>query len=266
MKSISVGVILLLFATQAAAQWATFPDRAVRRTADGDPNLTARAPRAARGRPDLSGVWLADNDPNGEPVGVEHMVFPRYFVNIAADLKPEEVPFQPAAAELFEQRLRNEGTDSPVAYCKPTGVPHVNSVPIPYKIVQTPRLVLILYEENTVFRQVFLDGRQAVEDPLPRYLGYSTGKWEGDTLVVDTVGFHDGGWLDGMGHPHSDELHVIERFRRTDVGHLTIETTIDDPGAYTRPITFTVTSTLFPDDDLLEYFCTDNEKDVEHYQ
>jgi hypothetical protein len=153
-----------------------------------------------------------------------------------------------------------------VAYCKPTGVPHVNSVPIPYKIVQTPRLVLILYEENTVFRQVFLDGRQAVEDPLPRYLGYSTGKWEGDTLVVDTVGFHDGGWLDGMGHPHSDELHVIERFRRTDVGHLTIETTIDDPGAYTRPITFTVTSTLFPDDDLLEYFCTDNEKDVEHYQ
>jgi hypothetical protein len=266
MRSICVAVSVLMLATPAAAQWAKFPDSAVPRSTDGDPDLTAPAPRAEDGKVDLSGVWLADNDPNGEPIGIEHMVFPRYFVNIAADLNAEDVPFQPAAAELFEQRLQNQGTDSPIAHCKPTGVPHINSVPIPHKIVQTSDLILVLYEENTVFRQIFLDGRQPVEDPLPRYLGYSTGRWEGDTLVVDTVGFPDGGWLDGMGHPHSDKLHVIERFRRIDVGHMTIETMIDDPGVYTRPITFTVTSTLFPDDDLLEYFCTDNEKDVEHYQ
>jgi hypothetical protein len=187
-------------------------------------------------------------------------------INIAADLPPEEVQLLPWAAELLDARLRGGGKDSPLAHCKPTGVPFVNAVVLPYKIVQTPRLVLVLYEENTVFRQIFLDGRKPVEGAVPRWMGYSTGKWEGDELVVDTVGLTDQSWLDGMGHPHSDRLHVIERFRRRDAGHLEIETTIDDPDAYAKPITYTVPATLVPDDDLLEYFCTENEKDAAHYR
>ena len=123
-----------------------------------------------------------------------------------------------------------------------------------------------MYEENSVFRQIFLDARKPVDDAVPRWMGYSTGRWDGDALVVDTVGFPDRHWLDGMGHPSSAQLHLIERWRRPDAGHLEIETTIDDPGAYTKPITFTVTAMALPDDDLLEYFCTENEKDVEHYQ
>jgi hypothetical protein len=176
------------------------------------------------------------------------------------------VPFQPWAAELFQQRLQSSGADVPLAHCKPTGLPILNAAPLPLKIVQTPELILVLYEENTVFRQIFLDGRKPVEDAVPRWMGYSTGRWEGDTLVVDTVGFNDRHWLDAMGHPNTDKLHLIERFRRTDAGHLEIEITIDDPGAYTKPITYTPKYTLFHEDDLLEYFCTENEKDVERYR
>jgi len=129
-----------------------------------------------------------------------------------------------------------------------------------------PKLVVVMYEENQVFRQIFLDGRKPAEGAVPRWMGYSTGRWEGDQLVVETVGFVDQGWLDGMGHPHTANMHVTERFRRRDAGHLEIQITIDDPGAYTAPFTYTVKATLVPEDDLLEYFCTENEKDSQHYR
>jgi hypothetical protein len=251
-------------ATVAQAQWAKVRDDSVRWSSDGTADLSAPAPRLRR-QPDLSGVWL----PNAEPIpeGIEavegDLPLPRHMINIAADLESGQVPFQPAAAEVFEARF---GQEAPSAYCKPTGVPLVNALVLPYKIVQTPSLVVVLYEENTVFRQIFLDDRKPVEDPQPRWMGYSTGRWEGDELVVDTVGITDQSWLDFMGHPHTDRLHVIERFRRRDAGHLEIQTTIDDPGAYTKPITYTVKATLVPEDDLLEYFCTENEKDIAHYQ
>jgi hypothetical protein len=264
MNSIAAAVAaFLIFAPPAFAQWANNSASSLPRTRDGKPNLSAPAPKAPDGKIDLSGVWLADADPNGKPQGVENQVFPKYFINIAADLKQDAVPFQPSAQALFIQRLQNRGKDAPAAHCKPSGVPNLNSVPLPYKIVQTPRLILILYEENTVFRQIFLDGRQPVKDPEPRWMGYSSGKWEGETLVVDTVGFNDQSWLDGMGHPHTESMHLIERFRRRDTGHLEVEVTIDDPKAYTRPITYTQKTTILPDEDLLEYFCTENEKDLE---
>jgi hypothetical protein len=268
MKTILAAVIVAFSipAGEASAQWMKQPDSSIPRTADGKPNLAAPAPKTEDGKPDLSGIWLADNDPEGSRRNVENMIFPRYFVNVAADLKPEEVPFQPWAADLFRQRLQNEGKDSPNAHCQPTGVPELNSIPLPYKIVQDPRRVIILYEENSVFRQIFLDGRKPVKDPEPRWMGYSSGKWDGDTLVVDTVGFNDRSWLDAMGHPHSDALHVIERFRRPDAGHLEIQVTIDDPKTYTKPLTYTVKTTLVPDEDLLEYFCSDNEKDVQQFK
>jgi hypothetical protein len=268
MKSIisAAAAVLVFFSGQVSAQWAKHADSSIPRTSDGKPNLSAPAPKARDGKTDLSGAWMPDPDPNGKPGGIENAVLPRYFINIAADLKPEDVPFQPWAAALFKQRLQNQGTDSPTAHCKPTGLPILNSVPVPFKIVQTPGLIIMLYEENSVFRQIFMDGRQPVQDPEPRFMGYSVGKWDGETLVVDTRGFNDRTWLDAMGHPHTEALHLTERFRRRDAGHLEIETTVDDPKAYTKPITFTVKTTLVPDEDLLEYFCADNEKDVPHFK
>jgi hypothetical protein len=268
MKPVAIALLLMVgFAPAAHAQWAQVRNSSIPRTSAGEPDLTAPAPKAPDGRPDLSGVWLPDAEPIGDVLTVEgDLPFPRHFINIAADLKPEDVPLQPWAAELFAERAGSDGTEAPSAHCKPTGLPMLNSAPLPYKVVQTPGLVMVLYEENLVFRQIFLDGRKPVEDALPRWMGYSTGRWEGDVLVVDTVGFHDRHWLDGLGHPNSDQLRLIERWRRRDAGHLEIETTVDDPGAYTKPITFTVKATIIPDDDLLEYFCTENEKDIQHYQ
>jgi hypothetical protein len=187
-------------------------------------------------------------------------------INFAADVPPEEVRMTPWAAALFEERLADQGRNSPTAHCRPTGMPHLNAIVLPYKIVQTPELVLVLYEENSVFRQIFLDGREPVDDALPRYMGYSTGRWDGDELIVETTGISENTWLDGMGHPHTAALRLTERFRRPTAGHLEIETTVNDPGAYAQPITYTVTLTALPDDDLLEYFCSDNEKSSEHYQ
>jgi len=266
MKSIPASIALLLFVSVASAQWMKDPRSSLPKKSDGTPDLTVPVPKTADGKVDLSGTWLADPDPRGSRQNVENMSFSQYFINVAADLNPDEVPFQPWAKTLFMQRLQSQGKESPTAHCKPSGVPAMNSLPLPFKIVQTAKLVLLLYEENSMFRQVFLDGRQPVKDAEPRWLGYSTGRWEGDTLVVDTVGINDQVWLDGMGHPHSDQLQVTERLRRRDAGHLEIQVTINDPKAYTRPIMYTQKLTLLPDEDLLEYFCSENEKDVQFFK
>ena len=270
MKKATTATILaaLIVGPYAHGQWAQFPDKSIPRTSTGGADLTAPTPRTADGTPDLFGVWLPDADPL--PEGVQTVEgdqpFPRHMFNITADLGPEDVELTPWAAELFNQRLENRDFPGPGAHCEPTGIPLLNAGVLPYKIVQTPDLVVILYEGDTVFRQIFLDGREPVEDPLPRWMGYSTGRWNGAELVVETTGLTEESWLDVMGHPHSDSLRVIERFRRRDAGHLEIETTIDDPAAYAQAVTYTVTATALPDDDLLEYFCTENEKSSAHYQ
>ncbi|HEX7237783.1 MAG TPA: hypothetical protein VF405_12525 [Gammaproteobacteria bacterium] len=256
------GAVLAAAAVPAEAQWQRVRDASLPR--DGRPNLSAPAPRV-NGTPDLSGVWQPEGEPL--PAGIEaiegDLRFPKHMINIGADLEGGQPPMQPAAAEILKAR---EGVENPGAYCKPTGVPALNALVLPFKIVQTPRLVVVLHEENQVFRQIFLDDRKPVEGAVPRFMGYSTGRWEGDALVVETVGFNDQGWLDGMGHPNTDRMHVTERFRRPDAGHLELQVTINDPGAYTSAFTYTVKSTLVPEDDLLEYFCTENEKDSEHYK
>jgi hypothetical protein len=269
MRSLAaLALTTVIFIPCANAQWERFPDASIPRLASGAANLTGDAPRDDDGNPLLSGVWMPDVDPLPEGITLVEagQDLPRHMIDITADLPPGSVEMLPWAAELLEQREANRGIDSPAAYCKPSGVPSLNAVVLPYKIVQGPELVVILYEENSVFRQIFLDGRTTVEDPLPRWMGYSTGKWQGDELVVETTGLTEESWLDGMGHPHSASLRVVERFRRPDAGHLEIETTIDDPATYTSPITYTVTATAMPDDDLLEYFCTENEKSSSHYQ
>jgi hypothetical protein len=136
--------------------------------------------------------------------------------------------------------------------------------PAPYKIIQTPGLTLMLYERGTTYRQVYTDGRKLPEDPQPSWFGYSTGKWHGDSLVVDTIGFNDRGWLDARGHTHSEALHLTERFHRLDFGHMEVQLTIDDPQTYTKPFTIVLKQHLLADTDLLESFCAENEKDLTH--
>jgi len=188
----------------------------------------------------------------------------KYLVNLAADLKPGEVPFQPWAESLYKERLENHSKDDPLARCLPHGVPRINAVPAPLKVFQTPGTTIFLYEANTLYRQIFTDGRALPVDPNPTWLGYSIGAWDGDTFVVRTAGFNGKAWLDISGHPASEDLHVIERFQRRDFGHLDLEITIDDSKAYTRPWSVRQSLVLEPDTEIIEYICNENNLDPPH--
>jgi len=250
MKLLSVAVAALL-PVCASAQWINYKTDGIPRTPDGKANMTAPAPKTPDGKPDLSGLW---RQPNGV----------KYTVNIAADLKPDEVPMQPWAAEVYKQRQETLSKDDPVGHCLLPGVPQMNAVPYPYKIFQNPKEIVILYEAFATFRQIFTDGRDLPKDPNPTFMGYSVGHWDGDTLVVESNGFNDVTWIDTGGHPHSDAMRVTERYHRVDFGHIDYAVTIDDPKAYTRPWTVSYRIQLMPDTELLEYLCTQNNKDLQH--
>jgi hypothetical protein len=244
---------LMVLSAHAWAQWLNLPTAGVPQTPDGKPNLSAPAPKAPDGKPDLSGIWMAEDQ--------------KYFMNLATGLRPEDVPFQPWARALQQQREDNVHGDDPLARCLPHGVPRINTNGIfPYKIVQTPGIVVILYEQLNLFRQIFMDGRKLAKDPNPTWLGYSTGTWDGDTLVVETSGFNDKTWLDTeKGLPATEALHVTERFQRTNFGNLEIQATIDDPKAYTKPWTTTIQrARLQLGTEILEFICNENEKDLPH--
>jgi hypothetical protein len=257
--AVLVSMVIVCLPESADAQWLGHPTPDIPRTPDGKPNLTAPAPRTANGTIDFSGLWYRDqkspayNGPGGAALSP-------YYVDVTSDLKAEDVPFQTWAREEFQRRRQRASIDDPAARCKPYGVPAINAYPAPFKILHTNRLLAILYEVNTTFRQIFVDGRSLPADPQPTWMGYSVGRWDGDTLVVRTIGFNDRGWLDRFGHPYTEALTVTERFRRPDFGHLEIQVTIDDPKAYTRPFGFTQRQELLVDSELLEHFCTDNEK------
>ncbi len=248
---IGSAVLLGAVCLPAGAQWLQYPMKGAPRLPDGKVDLSAPAPRRPDGHPDLTGIW---QQPNGV----------RYTVNIAADLKPEDVPLQPWAAEVYKQRQATLSKDDPVGHCDLPGVPEMNSVPYPYKILQYPNEIVILYEALATFRQIFTDGRALPENPNPTWMGYSVGRWDGDTLVVETSGFNDKSWIDTGGHPHTDAMRVTERFHRRDFGHIDLQTTIDDPKAYTRPWTVSYQIRLVPDTELLEYVCNENNRDLEH--
>jgi hypothetical protein len=245
----------MLLAGVAEAQWLNYPDPSIPRTPDGKPNLSAPTPHAADGHPDLSGLWVLDKDPF------------RYLRNLAADFAPEDVPMQPWAATLTAERAKGTHADElPPTQCLPPGITILNNssaASFPMKIVQNPRLLIVLYE-LAQFRQVFLDERPLPVDPNPTWLGYSVGRWEGDTLVVETFGFNGKSWLDLRGHPSTEALRITERFRRPNLGHLELAMTIDDPKAYVKPWTVNLAMRLAPDSDLLEYVCNENEKDRAH--
>jgi hypothetical protein len=185
------------------------------------------------------------------------------FWNLGASFK-DGLPFQPWAAELHRQRVATNSKDNPDAHCMPLGVMQLHTHGQPRKMVQTPDVIVIIYEANAGLRQIFTDGRALPADAEPWWFGYSTGKWDGDTLVVESTKFRDLGWLDVEGSPLTETGKIIERFRRPDFGHLEIEVTIDDPKAYTKPWTVTVYQRLMLDTDLIEFVCQENDKDGPH--
>ena len=246
------------------AQWLNHPTAGAPRTRDGKVNMTARVPRLS-GKPDLSGLWQVQGQPRapGALFGLGESENSRYFINVLADFPPNDLPLTPAGLGRWKHNSQPT-TPSPIVNCLPDGMPHGNVLPQPFKVIHSTGVIVLLYEVGTTFRQVFMDGRKLPVDPSPTWQGYSVGRWEGDTLVVDTIGFNDRSWLDVRGTPHSEEMRVEERFRRRDYGHLDLTTTITDPKTFTRPITFGVVLDLMPDTDLLEHYCAENEKDDAH--
>lgn len=255
----SIIVSCALVSGVVRAQWLNYPTPGIPRLPDGKPNLSAPTPRAPDGRPDLSGLWRAE-------CSAETECFSRsLFFDLARDVTPEAIQMTPWAASIQKQRESREAVDDPVGYCLPHGYPRM-AFPAPFKVLQTPTLTAFLHEAypGSVFRQVFTDGRPLPRNFEPAWLGYSVGRWDNDTFVVETSGFRDRGWLDQKGRPHSDALRLIERFRRTDFGHLDWAITVEDPKAYLKPWTINARLGLLADSELLESFCETHDKTMEH--
>ena len=250
----SVALSILAFSAFAQLGLAQFNDGGTQ-VAKGLP-----APRTSDGHIDFSGVYHAPGYGPGDPPVRNGETIAR---NIARDLKPEDVPLLPAASELMCQRNAQDSKDDPEGLCLPMGTPRKD--PYPWKFVQTPNLLLILYEGNVhSYRQIFLDGRPHDPDVIDTWWGDSIGHWDGDALVVDTVGLNDKAWLDLIGHPRTAKAHIIERFTRPELGRMNIEITIDDPGAYSKPWKVFESSQLAPGWEITEYICNENNRDVSH--
>jgi hypothetical protein len=235
----------------AFAQWLHYKTPGIPRLPDGKVNLAAPVPRTADGKPDLTGIWLAGRA--GQY---------KYDYNVALDQPPELV--QPPAQALRRQRVQDFRKDSPLAHCLPVSVPFLDTRGMS-RIVQTPGLIVILYESpNSPHRTVFTDGRGLPEEMSPTWMGYSVGHWEQDTLVINTSGFNDKGWLDVGGLPQTETLKLTERYRRPDFGHLEMDLTFDDPKTFTKPFNVHMVKNFIADTEILEDVC-DNERDVVHY-
>jgi hypothetical protein len=266
--SISAGVLafLLVFASSLSAQWPPYPPADVPKTADGKPDLSAPTPRMPDGKPDLSGLW--ENAPLGfgrqapaPPAGEPPLAT---FFNVGAGFK-DGLPLRPWAADLLKKRRDDNSKDNPDAHCLPMGLLQFHEHPQPRKIVQTAKLIVIIYEANYGLRQIFLDGRPLpANDPQPWWYGYSVGRWEGDTLVVETTGLRDDGWLDIIGSPLTDQAKITERLRRPNFGTLQIDVTIDDPKAYTKPFTVRFNQRVSLNQELIEFICNENEQSAAH--
>lgn len=261
------GLLVLLTASPLLlAQWFDYPTPGIPRNPDGSADLDAPAQRAFNGVPDLSGIWLAaarrpDQCPEDSNCIVQSDL-PADQINIGRSF-PEGLPYQPWAAELVAQRTARNSMDDPHARCLPPNFPRAYYFPQFFKIVQTPGLIVILHEFNASYRQIFTDGRPLPEDPFPYWNGYSIGAWEGDTLVVQSLGYRDDLWLDMSGNPITEAANITEKFTRNTFGRLDIELTIDDPKAYTAPWTVTLANEAVVDTELIEEICLENEQDVQ---
>jgi hypothetical protein len=260
---------LLLFSMAALAQWPAYPTSNVPRTPDGEPDLDAPAPRTPWGTPDFTGIWeryggfgraeqsAREPDPNAPPTAT--------FFDLGSNIEGG-LPYRPWARELRDQRLADGMKDNPDANCLPMGHLQLHMHPQPRKIIQTPELIVMIWEGNQGLRQIFMDGRPLPDnDPQPWWYGYSIGYWEGDTLVVETAFLRDGGWLDVNGSPLTDQGRLIERFTRDTYGHMTVDVTIDDPTAYTEPFTVRIEHGIMLDTNLIEFICNENEKSTRYF-
>ena len=266
------------FLATGNAQWLNYLDPSTPLTPSGKPDLGAKAPRTADGKPDFSGVWQVEAPPPGEierlygkdvadgplaTAGDDVNLHSIYFMNMLIDYKKGEEPLTPAARALMARPAQGGGAAAErpaLSYCLPTGMPNRWFFDRPLTIFQTPKQLGIFYEADGAFREIHTDGRKLPEDPFPSWTGYSSGHWDGDTLVVDSNGYTERTRLSG-GYPHSDAMRIRERFHRRDFGHLDIEITVTDPIMLTKPVTVKVTDILLPTSDMVEYFCTEGERD-----
>ncbi len=248
MDRVAIAAALWLLPVSLCAQWLNLPTPGIPRTADGKPDLTAAAPRMPDGKPDFSGLWQPE--PNA------------HRFDVIQDLKDEAL-FRPEAEAVFQKRVVDFRRDDPVTNCLPGGPSEMlNGM---YRIIHSPSMVAVLYDSGTGrYRQIYLDGRKLPKDPNPTWLGYSVGHWDGDTLVVESLGFNDRSWLDRAGHPHSEKLRVTERFRRVDFGHMQFQITYDDPDSLTKPLSFSLTVKYAADTDMLENVCNETNRDKVH--
>ena len=292
MKNRSAYVVLLIAcSTPLLAQWPKFATTGVPRDAQGRVQMDARTPRAANGKPDLSGNWVrGDRDPlPQELAGVVArgtgdvgavVVEPRAapfppdpnapplatFFDLGANI-PGGLPFTPWAADLKKARMATNNKDNPDANCLPMGPTQFHMQPQPRKIVQTANLILIVYEANYGLRYIYTDGRKLPPqgDPLSWWYGYSVGHWEGDVLVVETNNLRgaetsaNDGWLDVRGSPYSEQAHFTERFRRPMFGKLEIDVKVEDPKSYTKPFTVRINQ-RFVDEEPIEFVCNENQQ------
>ena len=262
-------LVLVLFTTSLSAQWPDRKNPRIPRLADGAVNLNAPPLKTADGKIDLSGVFRVEGRPPGsarEALSLDGKPFAS-FRDIGEGFK-DGLPLRPWAKELLQKRMANNSKDNPDVWCLPMGNQQFQIHPFPRKVLQTADTLIILYETHQGVRQVFMDGRSlpAGADLQPWYYGYSVGRWEGDTLVVETSGFKDDGWLDINGSPLTDQGKTIERFHRTNLGTIEIEQTVDDPKAYTRPFTTRMTWKLMPDTEIMEMVCLENNRSIEHIE
>src|SRR5262245_20729065 len=256
---------VICVSVSASGQWLHYPTPGVPRTKDGKPNLTAPTPRLADGKPDLSGIWQPARKLQCTPelsrfvdCGIE-IGGPPLALNIGTDM-PNSLPYQPWAAALMKQRSAENSKDDPHARCLPDYPPRSWGLPHMTKAVHTPRLLVLLNVVDTMYRQVFIDGRPLPVDPNPAWTGYSSARWDGDALVVQTIGFRDGLWLDMAGSPMTDAAKMTERFRRPNYGTLEVQVTIDDPKAYIRPWTVEMPQRITLDTEIIDEICLENEK------
>ena len=272
-RNVFLLLTIAVLGLQAAgfSQWLHYPTAGVPRKADGTPDLMGPAPRMPDGKPDFSGIWhAARRSPctaEGSrfiPCGIEIGGSP-HARNFGVDM-PGGLPYQPWVAELVKQRTADDGVDDPHVRCLPDSPPRTWTMPHLTKAVHTPKLLVLLYEVNAIYRQIFIDGRPLPEDPNPGWNGYSTARWEGDTLVVQTAGFRDGLWIDMSGSTLSDAAKMTERMRRPNYGTLELEITVDDPKGYTRPWTVNMTQNIELDTELIDEICLENEKSYQRMQ
>jgi len=263
-----LAVAVVLAGVSASAQWPNYPTANVPKLANGQPNLDAPPPRTADGKPDLSGLWrgVASAGAAGTATAPASNAPPQAtFRDVGQNIK-EGLPLTPEGREILKARVAGNSKDNPEAHCLPMGIVQLHTQGAPRKFFQTPSELVILYEASMERREIFTDGRGVPNnDPQPWYYGYSAGRWDGDTLVVETVGFRDDVWLDVQGSQLTGQGKLTERFRRLNYGTLQIDITIEDPAAYKEPFTVRVNQRLFPDTELIEFICNENEKSIRHY-